>query len=419
MAVSFGRFGVVLAGFGLLASWLALPALGASFYLKTGDVVEGTVLDATRNTVMLRVGGAVRPTSIGQIERVEVRLADGRVLSGRFSGWRDGVLELRSSVGLQRVAEGRLLESEAREVASAAAGDEAVSLSMDGLPELVLTDGRVLSGRIIHATGSIVTIRSQAGGVVPTSRAKLDQVRFVASDGTAFSGELVDWSEDVYRVRLADRREVLARLDAEVSVASSAETAIASTDAAALPSTEGSSSAGDAAAADGSADEALANEVSADEALANEVSANEALAGVVGAGGPAPAAQVADLAAADGSVAIRPAASRPRILEAEVPAVSEDGDAVVFRFRLDHPADRPLVILYAATDDTAKAGEDFEAQSGVITFPSGSSFAEIRVPLIDDDHQEPVEQFHLFLSGDPDAIEFGERQIVATIQDND
>ena len=395
MAVSFGRFGVVLAGFGLLASGWSSAVFGETFYLKTGDVIEGTILDATRNTVTLRVGGAVRPTSLGQIDHVVVTLADGGELSGSLVGWRDGVLELRSAADeVVRVADGRLLRDDGKEVASTA-GDvdeaSAPAVSMQGVPELILTDGRVLVGRIIHATGSIVTIRKQTGGIMPTSRAQLEAVRFVDGDGTVVSGELVDWSDDVYRLRLADDRELLAHLD-EGALASGSTVAsapapavIASTDAAALPAAE------DAAALE-----------------------------AVGAGGPAQEEKVAALAVEDdGSVAIRPAASSPRFLESEVPVVSEDGDAVVFKFRLDHPADRPLVILYAATDDTAKAGEDFEAQSGVITFAAGSSFAEIRVPLIDDDDQEPSEQFHLFLSGDPDAIEFGQRQIVATIQDDD
>jgi hypothetical protein len=99
--------------------------------------------------------------------------------------------------------------------------------------------------------------------------------------------------------------------------------------------------------------------------------------------------------------------------------VSEDDETVVFEFRLDPPAERPLVILYAATEDTAKAGEDFEAKSGVITFAVGSAYAEVQVPLIDDGEGEKSEQFHLFLSGDPDTIHFDQRQVPATISDND
>ena len=99
--------------------------------------------------------------------------------------------------------------------------------------------------------------------------------------------------------------------------------------------------------------------------------------------------------------------------------VSEDSAAVVFEFHLDSPASRPLVILYAATDDTAHAGEDFEAKSGVITFSTGSEYAEVRVPLIDDEQSETSEQFHLFLSGDPETIRFSQRQVPAIINDDD
>ena len=108
-----------------------------------------------------------------------------------------------------------------------------------------------------------------------------------------------------------------------------------------------------------------------------------------------------------------------RIIDTQIEAIDEGVEAAVFKFQLDKPAERPLVVLYAVTEASAKAGEDFEAKSGVITFATGSAYAEVEVPIIDDSEEEEVESFNLFLSGDPESIQFNDRQISVTINDDD
>ena len=433
LRVGLGAVGLVAAGLG----W-ASEGVADSFYLKTGEVVEGSVLQATRNTVTLRAGGIIRPTSLQQIDKVVLQLADGSELSGEFLTWRDGVFEIRSAGLLMHVKDGKVIE-ETTDVASHSEASPAPQpgspkpapspkIAMQGLPELTLKDGQVLIGRIIHATGSIVTLRRHAGGVVPTSRAQIALVRFVGEDGEVVSGQFVDWQDGVYHLQ-TENSEVLASLSDEAANAGPPQAlftqsitpqsfeepvvpAIDSIDAAASPNLA-------------IGDDAAGSSNAAQQDVAEKTAKGSELDDKTGAGGPVSETAVAGLAgpkaALTGPSAEQPAdapQNSPHLIHPTVAAVDEDGE-VVFEFHLDHPADRPLVILYAATDDTAKAGQDFEAKSGVITFSAGSEYAEVRVPLIDDEQSETSEQFHLFLSGDPETVQFSQRQIAATINDND
>lgn len=452
LRVGVGAAGLALAGLGWMSAGMA-----DSFYLKSGEVIEGEILEATRNTIVLRSGGAVRPTSRGVIERIVITLADGSELSGELVGWADGVLEIRSADVVMQVRDGEIIDG-GNEVASpktdipapnvatanvvtpenqaAPAAQPSKIVAMQGLPEFTFKDGKALVGQIIHATGSIVTIRQHGGGVVPASRAHFDGIRYVDENGVVQSGRLVDWSNGVYQLKNGER-DVLASLDDQAAQAGPppallqaqtvapepleklAVASIESADAAISPEAE--SNTGEAAGEQA---------VRSIEEPADDV-AELSEAETTGAGGPVSETAVAETAVAEltnpnvtpAAPAVesdKPAANGgPYVIEPRVSDVGEDNGAVVFEFRLKEPADRPLVILYAATDDTAKAGQDFEAKSGVVTFNAGSNYAEVRVPLIDDEESEASEQFHLFLSGDPETITFSQRQVPATINDND
>ncbi|MGI9450061.1 MAG: Calx-beta domain-containing protein [Geminicoccaceae bacterium] len=410
----------------------------------------------TRNTVTIKSRGSVRPTSIGLIERVVLKLSNGSELSGEFLGWKEGVYDVRSADVLMQVKDGKILDDRA-EVAVAALPKERPAkekteqptasrglaepkpsevIAMQGLPEFTLKNGQTLVGQIIHVTGSIATIRMHGGGVVPTSRAQIESVRFVGDNGDLHVGRLIDWSNNVYQLKDGDRDVVASLSKAAIKAGPSqayqsqsaavapldkpAIAVIESTDAAVAPD-------GQAANPENSSNEPLESNAtrSASETNEDEISnASEA----TGVGGPVSETAIAKLAepespsletTEEGADANANAAESPYLVEPSVADVGEDSEEVVFEFRLKEPTDRPLVFLYAATDDTAKAGQDFEAKSGVVTFGAGSEYAEVRVPLIDDEQSETSEQFHLFLSGDPETIQFSQRQIVATINDND
>jgi hypothetical protein len=109
----------------------------------------------------------------------------------------------------------------------------------------------------------------------------------------------------------------------------------------------------------------------------------------------------------------------PLRIEASADPVAEGGDEIVFLLTLSKAPERPLAIIYALTDDTAKAGRDFHPQEGVITLEPGDTSAEVRVRVIDDNVAEGEEQFQLFLGVDPKVAELSLEPVVATIRDND
>jgi len=114
-----------------------------------------------------------------------------------------------------------------------------------------------------------------------------------------------------------------------------------------------------------------------------------------------------------------PAQGTPLVIDVSVDSVAESESELVFRLRLSRPVGQSIAILFATLDGTATAGVDYEPREGVLTVPSRTAQAELRVPLINDELREEDEQFELFLSVDPNIAEVGEQRVVATILDDD
>jgi len=423
LMVDLGRFAGVFkpVGLAVLIGGVASTASADSFHLKNGEVIEGTILKGTFNTLTLASGSRVQPTSISLIERIVMGLADGSEVAGKPLGWKDGVLELEADGRVFRVAGGEVLQDEPENLQAETASDgnfdaaASETIAMKSLPRFTLKNGSEIVGKILHATGSIFAIRPEDGATAPMSKADVEFISFEDTDGRVVSGELLDWEGGVYRVRLDDR-EFLANLSDDV----------AKTPANPVQTAEEAPAEQEVASAGTEAEQVDAAISPAPEQQADQAGA--AAPAEVGAGGPANETAVAALSPNDASegeaeeTVTVPAVSLSdgqHFIETLVDPVDEGGEMVVFKFQLSKPAARPLVVLYAATEASAKAGEDFEAKSGVITFSTGSSYAEVEVPIIDDDQGEGSEEFNLFLSGDPETIAFSERQIAVTITDND
>ncbi len=429
--VGLGRLGMGFGAVGLaaLSNGLMSSAIADNFHLENGQVIEGTVLKGTLNTITLQTGNAIQLTTISQIERVVLKLADGSELGGELLSWNDGIFEVRSADLVLRVLDGEVLSDDAATTEIAAQAEPAKSeiedtdtatdtVTMASLPSFVMKNGDKLVGKILHATGSVLTIRPSGGSALPISRAQIESVSVQTEAGEKTTGALIGWKDGIYRLQLDDR-ELLASLpdsavapstSEQVSTSETVEvlldkpvaTEIEQADAAALPPTD-------------------AEQLDAEQLVVEDI--DEAIPAEVGVGGPVNETAVAALAtddADDGNIEpVAGAVDGQHLIETVVEAVEEGSESVVVKFQLDKPAARPLVVLYAATESSAKAGEDFEAKSGVITFATGSSYAEVQVPIIDDDQGEESEKFNLFLSGDPETIAFSERQIAITINDND
>ena len=79
-------------------------------------MVEGSIIEATRNTVIVqRTIGGMRQMPIQDIGEVRFDLAQGQRFAGEFLGWADGVYEVRSGDEIVRVSESGILSREPRQ----------------------------------------------------------------------------------------------------------------------------------------------------------------------------------------------------------------------------------------------------------------------------------------------------------------
>jgi hypothetical protein len=76
---------------------------------------------------------------------------------------------------------------------------------------------------------------------------------------------------------------------------------------------------------------------------------------------------------------------------------------------LSAPTTETVTVAWATEDGSATAGSDYEAASGVVTFPAGSTSASVSVTVMGDTEIEPDESFYVNLSDPVNAtIEDGQ-----------
>lgn len=109
--------------------------------------------------------------------------------------------------------------------------------------------------------------------------------------------------------------------------------------------------------------------------------------------------------------------SLPSVSVADV-TTTEDAGFAVFRLTLSEPAVQAVTVGYATNDDTARAGQDYVAATGRVTFAAGETSATIRVALTNDRGIEPSERFGLVLA-DPSGATIADGTASATILDDD
>ena len=95
-----------------------------------------------------------------------------------------------------------------------------------------------------------------------------------------------------------------------------------------------------------------------------------------------------------------------------------EGGAVGFVVTLAGSGDRAVTVSYATSDRTAVADDDYEAASGTLTFAPGESSRTVSVSLVDDDRDEPTENFAMTLSSAANAT-IHTATANGTILDND
>lgn len=87
-----------------------------------------------------------------------------------------------------------------------------------------------------------------------------------------------------------------------------------------------------------------------------------------------------------------------RVLNAPAAYESKVPTSAVFMVRLDKPATRTVTVKYRTGDLTAKAGSDYTAVSGTVTWRIGEQIKYVRVPIRQDSRREPTEYFKVILS---------------------
>ncbi len=74
-----------------------------------------------------------------------------------------------------------------------------------------------------------------------------------------------------------------------------------------------------------------------------------------------------------------------------------------FAVTLNRASSETVSVGYTTADGTAKAGEDYEAVSGTLTFAAGETEKTVHVPILDDDVDEGREKFEMRLSNESGA----------------
>lgn len=101
----------------------------------------------------------------------------------------------------------------------------------------------------------------------------------------------------------------------------------------------------------------------------------------------------------------------------DITMYEQDG-YMVFTVTLDRPANGNITVNFATSNGTAESGKDYTPTTGVITIPSGSSTAQIRVPIKDDYYYEKSETFNVTLTNPTGNVNIVKPVGVGTILDN-
>lgn len=114
-------------------------------------------------------------------------------------------------------------------------------------------------------------------------------------------------------------------------------------------------------------------------------------------------------------------AGSPAISIGDVTAAEGDSGAsqAAFPLTLSVVHDEAISVDFATVDDTAVAGEDFEATSGTVAFAPGDTTATLQVPILGDLVLEPDEETFFVDLSNPVNAALGQDRSVAAIQDDE
>jgi RNase P/RNase MRP subunit p29 len=461
-------------GLALLAlTWIGAPCAvrADTIVLNNGEALEGAIIDATRNTVVVqRAIGGMRQMPLREIAEVRVDLARGERISGQLLSWADGVYELRSGGETVRISAGNVVSRAPAEVATAQPRSNQPSRPVG--PQTVRMAAAPPSAPDEKAAAGAPPAREQAaaregGGAARTPSAGEDQVPAAEEDEgraaaagphpavTADRGQpsgkgqsppagadqrMAAAGEPGAPAAARGQAPIERRAPAADQTPSPPARAGQTPAAEKTPSPPADGEQSVAARADRSP--SAGEKPSPESDQSPSAGAKQRMAAVGENRTPAAAQAQTPAAGEKPSAAANQRQSPPAREERSVAALSEGqppaiggkqglaikasvdpaasgADSMVFRIELSRPAEQTLVLIYGTVEGTAKAGKDFESQQGMVTLAPGTKSAEVRVPLIEQSTSGGEKSFELFLAADPKVAEVVDKRVVATISGGD
>ena len=108
----------------------------------------------------------------------------------------------------------------------------------------------------------------------------------------------------------------------------------------------------------------------------------------------------------------------PALSVADAGAEEGTDETIDFAVTLDAASRGRVTVDYATSDGTAKAGADYTAKSGTLTFEAGETAKTVSVPVLDDSHDEDSETLTLTLSN-PSGATIADGTATGTITNTD
>ena len=103
---------------------------------------------------------------------------------------------------------------------------------------------------------------------------------------------------------------------------------------------------------------------------------------------------------------------------ADARAREGEDETIDFAVTLSRAASGPVTVAYATADRTARAGEDYTRTSGKLSFAAGETELTVRVPVLDDAHDEGEETLVLRLT-QASGARIADGEAVGTIENAD
>lgn len=410
--------------------------------LQSGEALEGSIVDATRNTVVVRRAiGGMRQMRIRDVAEVRVDLAEGESISGAILSWADGVHRLRVGDEVVSVRAGRVLSREPYQEPERAAPPTRTGAEPDPSGETAAAPAGSPPGEAATAPPADEEAEAPAAAARPAEESTTAESAEGNATGSPADPDPALGSDETAADEPAADDEIAAD---EGSSGDSSPHARAADETAAEAVETGSpadeNAVGEPAAAETSTESlpAVLNPAAeSDQSAADERAAGTQVAKDANPPPDSPAAADGDAsdaaegpdaqsAWATGSIAegiiAKSAAAREAPDDAQILAVRGSVDPVeanaaelVFKVELSRPAEQTVVLIYGTVDGTAKAGEDYESQQGILTLVPGTVTTDIRVPLIGEQPRSGDARFELFLAADPEVANVVDQHIVATI----